>query len=107
MGRGAFTDGMLELSGPLTFDTAGAHYQDSANLFASASVTAVNLEQVDRVDSAGLALLLEWQSAARRAGRELVFSNAPNDLLRLAALAEASDLLGLMPVPEFAHGDLV
>mgnify|MGYP003342481824 CR=1 FL=1 len=24
-----------------------------------------------------------------------------------AALAEASDLLGLKPVPEFAHGDLV
>lgn len=106
MGRGAVDKDAFELSGPLTFDTVGQHYRESIGRFSSQDTSAVNLENVDRVDSAGLALLLEWQSAARQNGGELSIRNAPSDLLRLAALAEASDLLGLRPVPEFAHGEL-
>jgi phospholipid transport system transporter-binding protein len=95
------------MSGPLTFDTVGGLFRDSGELpVATGRVTTVDLEKVENVDSAGLALLLEWQSRAKRQGHELDFRNAPRDLLRLAALAEASDLLGLLPVPELAHDQL-
>jgi phospholipid transport system transporter-binding protein len=94
------------LSGPLTLDTVADHYRASETLFAGDAVSAVDLGKVSKVDSAGLALLLEWQAMARKRGNRLAFRHAPQDLLRLAALAEASELLGLPPVPEFAHQDL-
>ena len=107
MAEGTVVNGVLHMSGPLTFNTVGDRFRESGVLLAAAEpVTAVDLEQVENVDSAGLALLLEWQSMARRQGNELAFRNAPRDLLRLAALAEASDLLGLLPVPELAHDQL-
>ena len=104
MGKGDVSNGVLHLSGPLTFDTVGVHFrQSTAWLDGAETVTSVDLAQVERVDSAGLALLLEWQSQAKQRGTELEFHNAPRDLLRLASLSEATGLLGLMPVPEFTH----
>ncbi len=107
MAGGTIRDGVLRLDGDLNFATAAACFRNSAEWFGVAGrVTAVDLRDVGAVDSAGLALLLEWQSAARQRGAGLEFRNAPRDLLRLAALSEATELLGLMPVPEFAHDTL-
>ena len=55
----------------------------------------LDLDAVPKVDSSGLALLLEWQSIARRAGRSLHIRNAPADLLSLASLCEANDFLAI------------
>lgn len=56
-------------------------------------ITDIDLGAVSRVDSSGLALLLEWQAAADHNGRTLHIYNAPPDLLSLASLCEASGLL--------------
>lgn len=89
-------DGRASLGGPLTFETV-------ARLFRAMEKSApgepppqqIDLAGVTTIDSAGLALLLEWQSRARAAGRELTVRNAPDGLLRLARLCEALDLLNL------------
>ena len=89
-------DGRASLAGPLTFETV-------ARLFRAMEKSApgepppeqIDLAGVTTIDSAGLALLLEWQSRARAAGRELTVRNAPDGLLRLARLCEATGLLNI------------
>ncbi len=55
----------------------------------------VDLEEVERMDSAGLALLLELERRQRLAGGELELRNPPASLCRLAELAEVDGLLGI------------
>jgi ABC-type transporter Mla MlaB component len=86
-------EGRVILSGELTFDTVAALYKATPRM--AEGVTGVALSHVGRVDSAGLALLLEWQASALASGRRLVFTDAPEDLVRLAALCDADRLLGI------------
>jgi phospholipid transport system transporter-binding protein len=44
-------------------------------------------------DSAGLAVLLDWLSAAKRAGRSLRYAHLPEDLVALARISEVDELL--------------
>ena len=87
-------DGSVRLAGDLTFATANRLFREfERELSGGEAIDLIDLAGVTTVDSAGLALLLEWQ--ARRRGRELAMRNAPNALLRLARLCEADDLLQL------------
>lgn len=89
-------DGRASLAGPLTFETV-------SRLFRAMEKSApgepppeqIDLAGVTTIDSAGLALLLEWQSRSRAAGRKLTVRNAPDGLLRLARLCEATGLLSI------------
>jgi phospholipid transport system transporter-binding protein len=83
--------GTMIINGPLTFDSVSAVYRQSHSGSADQSGK-VELSGVSRVDSSGLALLLEWQANALAMGRKLEFANASSDLRRLAALCGASDL---------------
>jgi len=88
--------GLARVSGPLTLDTVAAVYGlAKAEAAQGRHFDDLDLDAVPKVDSSGLALLLEWQSAARRAGRSLHIRNAPADLLSLASLCEANDLLAI------------
>jgi phospholipid transport system transporter-binding protein len=44
-------------------------------------------------DSAGLALLIEWLSVAKSAGRTLRFDNVPSQLRQLARLSDVEVLV--------------
>jgi phospholipid transport system transporter-binding protein len=55
----------------------------------------LDLSGVTRVDSAGLALLLELARLARGRGRELRCTGAPEQLRHLAGFFGVSDLLAL------------
>lgn len=55
----------------------------------------LDLSGVTRVDSAGLALLLELARNARAAGRELKLIGAPEQLRRLAGFFGLTPLLAL------------
>ena len=44
-------------------------------------------------DSAGLAVLLDWLAAAKRAGRSLHFLGLPQDLAALARISDVEQLL--------------
>jgi phospholipid transport system transporter-binding protein len=50
---------------------------------------------VSRADSAGLALLVEWQRLARRAGRELRFTDIPEQVQSLIHVSGLSQAFGL------------
>jgi phospholipid transport system transporter-binding protein len=87
-------NGTARLFGDLTFATVRAlSQQGDAVLKAGNPPARIDLRDVRRVDSSGLALLLEWQSRARAAGGSIAIVNAPNDLARLARLCEAEGLL--------------
>jgi len=87
---------VLRLSGPLTLDTAAGHYRELTSRWASGTgPSIVDLSATERVDSAGLALLLEWQALAQRRGQHLEFRSASTALVRLARLCGAAELLGL------------
>lgn len=62
---------------------------------ANKSIKQLDLSAVERVDSSGLALLLEWQASAKKRRALLQISHAPDDLVSLAKLCEAEELLQL------------
>jgi phospholipid transport system transporter-binding protein len=95
MGVRADRENIVDVSGGLTFDSVPAMYLEARSLFTAGTGT-VDLAAVTSVDSAGLALLLEWQADAKKRGADLAFINAPPDLLRIAALSESTGLLGLV-----------
>lgn len=77
------------VEGELTFDTVPALYRASAAWFAGTDEVVIDLARVTRVDSAGLALLIDWLQRAERAGRPLRFANIPETvqtLLRISGL---------------------
>ncbi len=85
-----------ELSGDMTFGSVRSLSEQAESLLGPGSdIRQINLAQVKKVDSAGLALLLEWQAAAKRNNASLTITDAPDDLLSLARLCEAQELLQL------------
>ena len=85
--------GVFAVTGPVTFTTAGVLLEAGRARFAGQSVVAVNLKDVSRVDSAGLALLLEWLREARTDRRTMTFTALPDKLLAIARLSGVDGLL--------------
>lgn len=80
------------VSGALTFDTVPDLYRTSARWFEGAGDITLDLAQVSNTDSAGLALLVEWQRRARDGQRTLRFANVPTQvqtLIRINGLQDA------------------
>lgn len=97
-GRLAATgDGRFELSGDVGFTDAARLLAEGDAAFAGLAQVEVDLARVARVDSAGLALLLEWSLSARDAGRALAYRNVPPAIASLAGISDVAELLA--PVP--------
>ena len=83
-------EGTIKVQGPLTFTTVPDLFIESSNIIKSASETiTIDLQDVSRADSAGLALLVEW---LRAAGSHARFVNVPaqlHRLIRVSGLAHA------------------
>jgi ABC-type transporter Mla MlaB component len=85
-------DGRWVLAGPLTIsDVAGV-------LAASVGVPLpqtgrIDLKDVDPVDSAGVALLLEWKRRAAVEQKSLTFENVTPSMASLAELYGVADML--------------
>jgi phospholipid transport system transporter-binding protein len=86
-------EGRFAVRGDLTYQTVVATLEKSKVLFARHAVIELDLAGVDRADSAGLALLLEWLNWARRSARELRFHRIPGQLLSIAQISEVDELL--------------
>lgn len=84
------------LSGELSFaQVPAALVQARAAVESGQGPVELDLSGVTRVDSAGLALLLELARIARGRGRELRCAHAPEQLQRLAEFFGLSPLLAL------------
>jgi phospholipid transport system transporter-binding protein len=86
-------DGSFALSGDLVFENAARVLENGDAAFAGQARAVVDLAKVGRVDSAGLALLLEWAIAARAAGRVVNYRNLPPAVSALAGISDVSELL--------------
>lgn len=92
----AGSEGRFRLAGELSFATVPQVYAQGGVLFNSKAATLVlDLSGVERTDSAGLALLVEWLRQARRRQQNLHFRNIPAQLL---AIAKASGLEDILPL---------
>ena len=79
----ALDNGVLRLSGTLDRSAVTALWPQVQSL--SGTVQVIDLQQVPRVDSAGIALLAELAARARQQGRTVRLEGAPEGLLELGA----------------------
>ena len=85
--------GRFEVSGDLVFEDAARVLELGDAAFGDLKQAEIDLAKVGRVDSAGLALLLEWSVSARESGRVLVYRNLPLAMSALAGISDVSELL--------------
>jgi ABC-type transporter Mla MlaB component len=91
----ATAPGQLVLSGDLLFGDAVAVAEAGRRLLAGAGdgVT-VDLSGLERVNSAVLAVLLDWQRAAAAGNRRLRITGTPGRVAGLVRLSDLGELLG-------------
>jgi len=87
--------GTLSAEGPLTFASArrASALGTAALTQAAATKLEIDCRGITASDSAGLAVLLEWLSVAKRAGRSLRYAQLPRGLTALARISEVEELL--------------
>lgn len=87
-------EGRCALSGSLTLETAPWLWRELAGSGLLRDAREADLSGVNESDSAGLALLVTWRAAARRAGGDLRFAAPPARIRALAAITGAEAALG-------------
>lgn len=87
--------GRFRVRGDLSFDTVPGLWAQSERLFRSADRVELDLGEVGRTDSAGLALLVALTRRARERGQGIHYSHFPEQLLAMARLSGLSDVLAL------------
>jgi phospholipid transport system transporter-binding protein len=90
------SDGIVRLLGELTFESVARLVTENPELIGSAGLT-VDMSGLEKVDSAGLALLLGWVRKARGSGGELRFSGIPEQLRSLVRIADLETLFESAP----------
>jgi phospholipid transport system transporter-binding protein len=94
-------DRRFRVSGVLDYGTVAALEARGRLLLAATADAVVDLSGVERANSAGLALLLEWLDQARVARRRLRYEGVPESLLEIAA---TSNVAALLPVVATGEG---
>jgi phospholipid transport system transporter-binding protein len=89
--------GRFELHGELGFADAARVLAEGERAFGALESVEVDLAGVTRVDSAGLAVLIEWSLAAGDAGRRLGYRNLPPAVVSLAGISDVSELIPAAP----------
>ena len=90
--RGA--DGTIYLRGRLRFDTVAALHQEKFFLDSvdSSQQVLFDLRQVESMDSAGVAMLVDWIQSARERGVRIAFTGAPEQMKRIVRVSGLEEL---------------
>lgn len=88
-------DGCFILKGVLSFQTVPVIWRHGMDVFRTAPSLVLDLENVTRSDSAGLALLIEWMRFARSLNKPISYINMPSQML---AIARACSLDNILPL---------
>lgn len=86
---------VFRVSGELVFESVNDLLLESALLFDKAPSLTVDLAEVSRSDSTGLALLVDWTRRAKQQHKSLILKNVPKQTI---ALAKATGLDEILPV---------
>jgi phospholipid transport system transporter-binding protein len=94
------TDAAIEVTergfavrGEMSFATVNRLLAVSQEVFKDKSCLEIDLSQVKRADSAGLALLVEWMARARRGNAGIRFLNMPEQMSAIARMTGVDTLL--------------
>jgi phospholipid transport system transporter-binding protein len=87
------SEGRARVTGSLGFKTVGALLSQGSEAIDAGRAVVMDLGAVTGGDGSGLALLIEWLSVAKRAGRELKYENVPSQILQLARLSDVDELI--------------
>ena len=88
-------DNSLRLSGELSFKTVPALVASNEDFLSNSNSIDIDLSDVSRTDSAGVALLIEWQRQAQKQNKSICFTNIPSQMLAIVRLSGVDDLLSL------------
>jgi phospholipid transport system transporter-binding protein len=92
--------GRLRASGQLGLETAIGALGAGLAALPKGGECLIDLREVSDVDSAGLAVLIEWLAQARARGTRLVYTNLPPALRSLAKLSGVEFLFPELPAPQ-------
>lgn len=87
---------VYRVEGDLGFGTVTALYREARRVVEGSAFT-VDLGGVQRADSAGLALLVEWTREAYALNRSVRFVNMPAQLKQIASVSGLDRILPLAP----------
>lgn len=85
--------GRYFLEGELSFASVEQGLKNTVKIFTASDRLVFDLAGITRVDSAGLALLLEWRKWAKEGEIALHYANLPRQLLAMAHVAGVDDIL--------------
>lgn len=83
----------FQVKGDMIFSTVRELLSETRPLFQNTKRLELDLSQVNRTDSAGLALLLEWIDEAEKQGGKLALEGLPESLLAIARLSQMDEIL--------------
>lgn len=89
----AGSPGYFFLEGELSFASALLALKKTAWIFESASDITFDLTGLERADSAGVALMLEWRRRAGQSGATLRYVNLPEQLRAIMRVAGVDRIL--------------
>ncbi|OUR88641.1 anti-sigma-factor [Cycloclasticus sp. 44_32_T64] len=87
--------GVIDVSGTLGFGLVVDLLNSSRRFFSSQTDLVFDLSGVEKTDSAGLALMVEWMVMAQESGQTISFREVPKQMLDIARV---SGLDGVLPI---------
>jgi phospholipid transport system transporter-binding protein len=87
--------GKIMISGVMNFDSVMLLNQQASRLFPEFKSIIIDLSGVTYVNSAGLALLLDWKRSAVLDKRTIKILSIPQKLINIARVSEIGDILSL------------
>jgi len=89
-------DNVVQIQGELNFYSVRNLWERSRlALIKITPKIRIDLSNVTHCDSAGLALLTEWQRLANKMNRKIVFENLPQQLLNIANVSRLNTILNI------------
>ena len=86
-------DGAWRIEGVLDFVSVTDLFRRTREIMGGGDAVTLDLSGVERANSAGVALLLEWRREARRRGIEIELAGLPEAVLRVARLSGVEEVL--------------
>lgn len=85
----------VHVHGELDFDSVAHLWETTGSLFRAEPIHRIDLSGVQRSNSAGVALMVEWLRQARRRQWPLAFVNIPPQMRAIIEVAELETVLPL------------